>query len=391
MNMKSDDRLSPCTLIQHYMEEDPPEGAPSFPLFQNSNFLYATHERFVDAFSNLSGQSPYIYSRVGNPTVDLLERKIAKLEGAEACRATSAGIAAISAVLMDAAEPGAHIVAEEFCYGSVRQMCDEVLSKMGVTLTLVDGRDTQAVFDAVRPETKLIYLESPSSMVFHLQDIRAIAEFARKRGIRTAIDNTYATPLHQRPIELGVDLVIHSCSKYLGGHSDLIGGAICGRREDIDRISRGQIHLWGNIMAPFPAWLVLRGMRTLGVRLRQHESTALGLASWLESRPEVDRVLHPGLESNPQRELFLRQMQGSGGLFSFVPRVQEEKPLIRFLDALRLFRKGVSWGGFESLAILAKVAPSWEPAGFWLVRLFAGLEDEEDLRTDLERALEEIR
>ncbi|MFN3684027.1 MAG: trans-sulfuration enzyme family protein [Fimbriimonadaceae bacterium] len=389
--MNEERQFSPCTLLQHYGEEAPPEGAPAFPLFQNSNFLYPCHEEFVEAISNVSGHSPYIYSRIGNPTVDLLERKIAKLEGAEACRATAAGIAAITAVLMDAAEPGAHFIAEEFSYGSVRQLCTEVLSKMGVTLTVVDGRRAENVLDAVRPETRLIYLESPSSMVFHLQDIRRIADYARQKGIRTAIDNTYSTPLFQRPIEMGVDLVVHSCSKYLGGHSDLIGGAICGRREDIDRISRGQIHLWGNIMAPFPAWLVLRGLRTLGVRLRQHQEASLRLASWLEEHPAVESVNHPALASNPQRELFESQMSGAGGLFSFVPKVQEEERLVGFVNSLRLFRKGISWGGFESLALLARVAPSWAPDGFWLVRLFVGLEDESDLRQDMEQALEQIR
>ncbi|HCD99909.1 MAG TPA: cystathionine beta-lyase [Armatimonadetes bacterium] len=389
--MNHEEQYSRCTLLQHYGESAPPEGAPAFPLFQNSNFLYPSHEEFVEAISNTSGHSPYIYSRIGNPTVDLLERKIAKLEGAEACRATAAGIAAITAVLMDAAEPGAHFIAEEFAYGSVRQLCTEVLSKMGVTLTVVDGRRAENVLDAVRPETKLIYLESPSSMVFHLQDIRRIAAYAREKGIRTAIDNTYSTPLFQRPIEMGVDLVVHSCSKYLGGHSDLIGGAICGSREDIDRISRGQIHLWGNIMAPFPAWLVLRGMRTLGVRLRQHQEASLRLASWLEQHPAVESVNHPALPTNPQRELFLSQMSGAGGLFSFVPQVQDEARLVGFVNSLRLFRKGISWGGFESLALLARVAPSWAPGGFWLVRVFVGLEDEEDLQRDLEQALEQIR
>ncbi|MEJ5169858.1 MAG: PLP-dependent transferase, partial [Fimbriimonadales bacterium] len=193
--MNPNDTLAPCTLIQHFGESAPPEGAPSFPLFQNSNFLYSSHGEFVEAISNLSGHSPYIYSRIGNPTVDLLEQKIARLEGAEACRATAAGIAAITSVLMDAAEPGAHFIAEEFSYGSVRQLCTEVLSKMGVSLTLVDGRRVENILDAVRPETRLIYLESPSSLLFHLQDIRRVTSYARERGIRTVIDNTYCTPL----------------------------------------------------------------------------------------------------------------------------------------------------------------------------------------------------
>jgi cystathionine beta-lyase/cystathionine gamma-synthase len=253
--------------------------------------------------------------------------------------------------------------------------------------TLVDGRDPESFRRALRPETALIHLESPGSMLFRQQDVAAVAAIAHDHGALVTIDNSYATPLNMRPLELGADLVIHSASKYLGGHSDLTAGAICGPRRLLDPIIRNELNLLSGLLHPFSGWLLTRGLRTLPMRLERCAASAQALAEWLEDRPETRQVHHAGLTTDPQRELFLRQMKGASGLFSFEPVSQDRAQIFAFCDSLRIFQRGISWGGHESLAVPSFVQTSDRPAGRWVVRLNCGFEDPGALRADLEQAL----
>lgn len=379
-----------ATLLQHFGEEEKPHRAVAPPIFQTSLFVYDSCEEFWHAMAETPGGPPYHYSRIGNPTLDIVEKKVALLERTESAKVFGSGMAAISVAIMGEIEQGSHVVAVDTCYGVTKFMFDQFLPKFGVTTTYVDGLTPESVLDAIRPETSLVYLESPSSIVFRLQDLEAICRGCREKGVTTIFDNSYASPIYQTPSEFGIDLVVHSATKYLSGHSDITAGVIASSNERIDRLIRKEIAIFGSLLAPFPAWLMLRGIRTLPLRLRRHEESANIVAAWLEGRPEVEQVRHVGLPSFDQRALFCKQMRGSGGLFSFVPKNQDRAAITRFVDALQLYQIGVSWGGFESLAVLIEMQPiGWEKPT-QVVRLYCGLEDPKDMIRDLERAFAEL-
>ncbi len=382
-----DDDL-PATLLAHAFDAYPNGGVAS-PVYQNSLFTFPDLASY-EAAQRGEG-SAYLYSRASNPTVRALEHKVAALQGAEAARAFGSGMGAIAAAVLGQVHAGAEVIAIEGIYGVTRLLLERYLPRFGVTVRWVSNDPSDAELDAARSEhTRLLVLESPSSVVMVLQDLARCAAWARRHDVVTVIDNTWATPLHQRPHELGVDLVCHTASKYLGGHSDLVAGVVTGTRERIKALTDHEAAILGATLGPWDAWLVMRGLRTLDVRLERHEASALTLARWLEGRPEVARVLHPGLPSHPQHDLFRRQMTGSCGLFSVVLDLGEAG-IRRFVEGLRLFGIGVSWGGFESLALplgLHMQRPPFErfvPPG--LVRLHVGLEAVEDLQRDLEQAL----
>jgi len=244
--------------------------------------------------------------------------------------------------------------------------------------------------DAIKPETSLVYLESPSSVIFRLQDIEAITKVCREKGVATLFDNSYSSPVLQTPADFGVDIIVHSATKYLAGHSDVTAGVVASTNEHIDKLIRNEVMIFGSLLAPFPAWLMLRGMRTLPVRLRHHQESGNIVAAWLEQHKKVERVFHPGLPSFDQRALFCKQMKGSGGLLTFMPKRQDKDAVIRLVEDLKIFQIGVSWGGFESLAVPICMKPlGWEEEGF-VVRLYCGLEDPKDLIKDLEQALEKL-
>jgi cystathionine beta-lyase len=385
--MDLDRELGLNTLLQHLGEEEKIRGAVTPPLFQNSLFLFDTMEDLLDNMVNHPAGPKHHYSRISNPTVDLVETKIAMLEGTEACKVFGTGMGAISAAIMSCVKAGSHIVASDTCYGPVRDFVSKYLERFGISYTWVDGRCVEEFYDAVRPETSMIYLETPSSLFFRLQDVEPIAKFARERGITTIMDNTYNTPLHMKPASLGVDMVVHSGTKYFGGHSDLTAGVVCCSSERAEQIIRGEIAYFGAVLHPFSAWLMHRGLRTLPLRLPRHEQTGNSIAAWLEDRPEVDVVHHLGLPSYPQRELVKKMMSGTGGLFSFEPKVQDEAKVMAFCNALKLFGRGISWGGFESLVVAINCQPLGYSEPRWVVRLFCGFEDPEDLIADLEQAL----
>lgn len=380
------------TIIQHLGEDRKFGGAVVRPIFQNSLYTFESCEDLVETFAHEVAGTPdkFAYGRHGHPNLELVECKLAAMEKTEAARVFCSGMAAISAAVLSCVQAGAHVVYVDTVYGPTRRLFEEFLPRFGVSSTAVSGLCTDEVFDACRPETKLIFLESPSSFVMRLQDLGEIAAEARRRGIVTAIDGSYATPLLQNPAELGIDLVLHSATKYLNGHSDVIAGVVCGSRERIVGLNRLEAPLLGALLPPFPAWLLLRGLRTLTVRMPRHAETANRLAAMLEEAPQVEQVFHVGSKSFGQNELFAKQMRGPGGLFSFVPKTRDMSKIHDFLCSLEMFQIGVSWGGFESLALAFEVPAIGWPEPKPVVRLFCGLENPDDLEADLRQALPKL-
>jgi cystathionine beta-lyase len=357
-------------------------GAASPPIYQTS--LFAAPDAAAFARGPSAEQGGYYYTRVSNPTTEMLEAKIAALERAEAARCFGSGMAAVSAAILHSVRAGDHVVSVDTVYGPARALLSNYLERFGVAVTYVDGRDPSDFEAATTPATRLYYLESPSSMLFHQQDLAAVTELARRRGIVTVIDNSWASPYFQNPIDFGVDLVVHSATKYLGGHSDIVAGVVAGSRSAIERIGRDEGGLVGGILDPFAAWLMLRGIRTLPLRMERHQSNALAMARHLAGHPKVARVHYPGLESYPQAALTAKQLRGTSGLLSFELKGGDRAAAHRFLDALKYHAIGVSWGGFESLAL--PLTPG-RGAEFWGARISVGLETIEDLLEDIDRGL----
>jgi len=365
-------------------------GAAAPPIFETSTFVFPSVADAVAAFAD--DQEHYVYTRRRNPTVRAVEEKLAAMEGAEACRLFASGMAAISAAILSCVRAGDHVVCVDTAYGPAKAFITGYLSRFGVSATLVDGCDPAEWEAAVRPNTRLFYLESPSSNLMKLQDLAAVTAIARRHGIATVIDNSYCTMLLQRPLELGVDLVVYSGSKYFGGHSDVLAGAVLGPAERLRRIGEEECMLLGGIIGPFEAWLIGRGLRTLPVRMRQHQVSAAKVAEFLAGHDRVARVHYPGHPSHPQYDLALRQMRGASGLLSFELDTRDLNQASRFVDALRFFHLGVSWGGYESLVFLPVIGAMHKvPEAKWpspgLVRIHVGLEDVADLLADLDQAL----
>ena len=374
-------------LCLHDEDTTPPPRPLSAPVVQTSTFAFPTLEALAEGLSE--ERSTHVYSRGQNPTVEALETKLARLERGDACKAFGSGMAAVSAVFLGLLQAGDHVVFVNQIYGPTLQLARH-LQNFGITHDVVLETDPSAVEAALRPETKLLWMESPGTMLFRLLDLRALAALARDRGITTAIDNTWTTPLLQKPLELGVDVVVHTATKYLGGHSDVVAGAVITDDDRMDRIFHRAFLLVGGILGPWDAWLLLRGMRTLPARLREHEAAALAVAGMLAEHPAVAAVHHPALTGDPA--LVEGQMSGFTGTFSFVLRDGTWEAVCRVVDALERFRIGVSWGGVESLALSPQRpwnARSLERHGLppGLVRLSVGLEGAEVLIADLEQAL----
>lgn len=334
------------------------------------------------------------YTRYGNPVHERVAAILAGLEGTETAMLTGSGMGAISTTVLALVSAGDHVVAQTRHYMSTAKLFDEVLPRFGVTATLVEQSDVDAIRAAIRPETRLIMLETPANPTLVLTDLAAVAALARERGITTVCDNTFASPLNQQPHALGIDVVVHSATKILGGHHDLTAGAICCSKELAEKIWRMHITL-GSVLSPMDAWLLLRGLRTLAVRVERINANALQLARWLEGQPQVERVHYPGLESHPQHALAKRQMKGGGPVIAFAVKGGYEATS-RFVAALELPTHAVSLGGVESLIV--HTAAMWSgtmneaqmraagiPPNF--VRFSVGLEHPDDLQRDLAQAL----
>jgi len=375
-------------ILNNLGEEDLCFNPASPPIYQTSLFSFPSFAALREAMS--SRDRHFIYTRGRNPTVVLAEKKIAALEKAGRAKLFSSGSAAISAAVMAFVKSGDHVVCVEGCYSRARALLESYLPRFGVEHSFVDGTRPEEFEAALRPNTRLIYLESPTSFTFQLQDLEAVSSLARARGLKTIIDSTWATPLYLNPVELGINLVVHSLSKYIGGHSDLVAGVVAGSEEDIARITDSEFIQLGAVPDPFSAWLVLRGLRTLAVRMPRHFAGALYAAGRLEEHPAVEQSIYPFLPSHPQYALARRQMRGGGGLFSIRLKTREVEKIALFIDSLRLFRRAVSWGGYESLVFPeAARCPVTAPAErLSLVRLHIGLEDREALVEDLFHALD---
>ncbi|MEW5956139.1 MAG: cystathionine beta-lyase [Chloroflexota bacterium] len=384
--------MKEITQILH--QGDAPEnyyGAVNPPVVHASLFGYKTFQEFQAASADMFNR-PY-YHRDFNPTVNLLEQKIALLEHAEAAIAFSSGMGAITAPLLALLSQGDHLLVVEAVYGPTRKFCNETLTRLGIEVEYFSPAEAADLSRRLRVNTRLIFLESPGSLTFELQDLPIVAELARDRGIYTIADNSWATPLYQKPLDLGIDIVVHSGTKYIAGHSDLTLGLLACSAKMYHKI-KPTAALLGASLAPDDAYLALRGLRTLPLRLARHQDNALAVARWLQTRPEVREVLHPGLPEFSGYELARRQLTGYSSLFSF--RLQPAPAWARhaFVDALDLFLIGVSWGGYESLILPLETAFTHEPD--WRARrridndtfrTSIGLEDPEDLILDLEQGL----
>ena len=367
-------------------------GSLSVPVYNSAVFAFPDAEQ--GAAIHAGKQPGYYYGRSGNPTQSALEDALCKLEAGPAAIAFSSGMAAISSTLLTLLRSGDHIVAADSLYAATNTLLDEILSPFGITVSYVDASDPDNFAAAVTPKTKVFYFESPANPTLKLVDIPAVVKIARKNKITTVIDNTFATPFNQRPLQFGIDLVIHSASKYLGGHGDLIAGALIGSQVVIDRIRKHTIKILGGIIAPHTAWLVLRGIRTLPLRMERHNANALAVAKFLAQHPKVKKVHYPGIPSHPQHKLACRQMAGFGGIIAFeVEGIEEGR---RLVNNLKLCTLAVSLGNVETLIqhLASMTYASMPPQqrltigiSDGLLRLSVGIERSEDIIADLEQAL----
>ncbi len=395
--------LSLDTLAIHAGEEpDPSTGALTPPIHMSSTFRLP---RFGPALFNAltmgKPDAPYAYVRWGHPTARVLEEKMAALEGGEAALALSSGMAAVSALLFTFLDRGDHIIASEVCYAGSVELFGLHLQRYGIDVSLVDTSDPEQVHQALRPRTKMVYVETPANPILRLSDIAALAEIAHDAGALLVVDSTWAGPCLQRPLALGADYVIHSATKYLNGHGDALGGIIVGPASGIHRIRKKALVHLGGAISPFNAWLIARGLVTLPLRMARHSESALTIARFLEGHPAVARVIYPGLESHPQYDLARRQMRAFGGMLTFQLR-GGLGAAITLAEKVRLFQYATSLGHARSLLfyyptdVYVDSAPyltreqkerirEWMGEG--IVRVSVGLEDPQDLIADLDQAL----
>ena len=365
------------------------------PIWQSTSFEAESAEAFAAVAQRI--HPPEYYTRYGNPGQEQVETTLAALEGGEATLLTASGMGAIFTAVMSLLQSGDHVVAQRNLYASASTLFHEVAPRWGVECTFVDQTKPEEFAAALQPNTKLIYCETPSNPLMQLTDLRAISRIAQPRRITTMVDNTFATPVNQRPLELGFDVVLHSATKYLSGHHDVMAGAIVGSREFIERAWRFLI-VAGAVPSPFDAWLLLRGLRTLELRIERHNRNARAVAEFLESHPKIARVNYPGLASHPQHELAVTQMSGFTGILSVELRGGYDAA-VKFIHSVKLGRHAASLGGFTTLLV--------HPAAMWadsltreqreamgvsesLVRISVGLEDERDLLDDFGQALEQV-
>ena len=351
--------------------------------------------------NQIGADAPYVYTRWANPTTDKLEEKLAVLERAEACIAFSSGMAATTGVLLGHLSKGDHLVMCNTNYPGTAEVARHTLPRFGIDMTPVDATDPANVAAALRDETRMVWIETPSNPLLNISDIVAIADIAKARGALLVVDSTFATPIATRPIELGADLVVHSLTKYIGGHGDSMGGSVCGSEELLAPLRTEALSHFGGVISPFNAWLILRGMATLPLRMREHAANAMAVAEYLEGDPRVDTVIYPGLPSHPQHELAARQMDNFSGMLSF--RVGDCQSLAeRMMQNLDVIHYAVSLGHHRSLIYLLRTDDLAETsfglaggdldkyravAGEGLFRFSVGLEDADDIIADLDRVL----
>ncbi len=367
--------------------------AVSPPIIQSSNFAFGTVDEMRKAFAD--EYSTYLYSRGLNPTVDILRKKLAALDNAEDCLVFNSGAAAIFAAVLANVKAGDHIVSVNKPYTWAQKMFNVILPRFGVTTTYIDGRDIENFERAILPHTSVIYLESPNSWDYALQDLTAVAALAKAENIVTIIDNSYCTAIYQKPIDYGIDLVLQSATKYISGHSDTVAGVLSGSKIMMERIFNSEYMTIGSGISPFNAWLLIRGLRTLPMRLKHSRESTVQVVNYLKQHPKVEAVIFPFDESFPQYELAKKQMQGACGLLTFIIKADTVQQIDKFCESLQHILMAVSWGGHESLIIpkCSGIKREHFNAGnkeHRMMRLYVGLEEVDYLVKDMEQAFEKM-
>jgi len=390
------------TLAIHAGEApDPITKASSPNLVMSTTFVVDADTGF--SVENFQENDPWVYTRWGNPTVDQLEVKLAALEEGESAIAFGSGMAAITTLLFHLLRAGDHAIISDVAYAALSEITKDMIPEYNIEITKVNTSDEESIRNAIRTNTKLIYIETPCNPIIRLTDIRKVAEIAHAAGAYLIVDSTFATPAATKPLMLGADFVIHSLTKYIGGHGDALGGIIIGSKEYLTTLRKKTAIRFGGVLSPFNAWLILRGIATFPIRMRIHQENALKVAEFLESHPKVERVIYPGLPSHPQYELAKRQMKNFSGMLTFRVKDGSEQARI-FAEKLQIIHYAVSLGHHRSLIFYmnskdllqttfrfetSEQISSWkEYAGDGLFRLSVGLEDADDLIKDLEQALE---
>lgn len=393
-----DKELKFATKCVHAAEKpDPVYGAHTTPIFQTSTFIFENTRQGAARFAG--EEKGYVYARIppNTPTHLVLAEKFASLEGGEAGQTFASGMAAITAVALTFLKQGDNLISTDVVYGCTYSLFSEILPGLGIDVSFIDTSDSENVINAIKPETKMVFLETPANPTMTICNIEKIAEIAREQGAVCVVDNTFSTPYFQRPLELEADISLSSCTKYVGGHADLLGGIVTGRKDLMKRMSP-IVGYTGGIMGSHEAWLCIRGLKTLHIRMERHAENAIKVAEFLESRPEVEWVKYPGLPSHPQHSLARRQMSGYGGMLSFELKDGIEAGE-KLMDNVRLCSLAVSLGATDTLIQHpASMTHACVPRRIrnkigitdGLVRLSVGIEDCEDIIADLEQALEAI-
>lgn len=382
-------------ICMHYGEDRQRyEGAVSPPIFQTSLFTFKDFNTFVEAHEE--ELSNFVYTRGVNPTTKVLEEKLAQLERGEKCKCFGSGMGAINATLLTLLESGSHVLFVNSIYGPTLQLADK-LAKFNVSYDCVDN-NLENIASAIQENTKLIYIESPGTMMMDVIDLKGLSKLAKSHNIVTAIDNTWSTPIFQKPLMFGIDLSLHSLTKYIGGHSDVVAGAVIGNSQLIDRIIQYGHQLNGAVLSPQDAYYLIRGLRTLPVRMKEHQDNVMKVINYFKQKQEVRAIYHPSVKTGSDAEVVENQMEGFSGLLSIELKQDRNKfeDVAKFIDALSLFKIGVSWGGYESL-VTSPSRPNNEnelrkqgtPLG--LIRLSIGLEGAELQIADLERGFNALK
>jgi len=386
-------KYQPDTVLTH-AGRDPSanHGVVNPPVYHASTILFDTMDDLAKGYAERYAH--YTYGRTGTPTSHAFETAVAALEGAHAAVSAPSGLSAVAIALDSFTKAGDHVLVVDAAYGPTRDYCDKVLSRHGVTVEYYDPLIGGDIDGLIRDETRVIFMESPGSLTFEIQDVPAITAVAKARGVVTMIDNTWATPLFFKPFDHGVDISVHAATKYMVGHADAMMGVVCCATHDLFMAVKSQAHLQGICAGPDDLYLAQRGLRSMAVRLRHHQQSALEVARWLQDRKEVARVLHPALPDDPGHALWSRDFIGSSGLFSVVLNPYDRKAVNRMVDDMDLFGIGFSWGGYESLIMpqspeRSRTATIWQGEGP-LLRLHIGLEDVEDLKRDLAAGFERL-
>lgn len=363
------------------------------PIIQTSNFAFKKVEDLRNVFED--EYSSYLYTRGLNPTIDILRKKLAALDRAEDCLIFNSGASAIFASVLANVKSGDHIVSVNKPYTWAQKMFDNVLPRFGITTTYVDGTKIENFERSILPATRIIYLESPNSWDFALQDLRAVADLARAEGIITICDNSYCTPLYQQPIVLGIDMALQSATKFIGGHSDVVAGVLSGKYAMMKKIFDSALLNMGNGVSPFNAWLLIRGLRTLPARLDRISLTTQKVVSYFKNHSWIEQILFPFEPDFAQHEIARKQMSGACGLFTIVVKAKKMQQIVTFCESFQHILMAVSWGGHESLAIprCASLFPNeFDPANreHRMIRFYIGLEEADYLIKDIEQALRKV-